>query len=306
MCSEDSQRNAKATASSGVDALEEWPDVEYELHPLDDAACVDYSLRFRQVFGLLLVAMKLPERSARGLRLAKAAININKAHVSAWKYRLECASALGNVWRSELASVGSLLLRSPKNYQAWEYRRRVAEASDAYDREAGFVDVALDHDAKNYHAWSHRQWLLRLGKLNRKDELRATDDLLIRDVRNNSAWNHRWLLISGADAGTMGNEVKYALDKVEGAPKNEALWNYVAALHRVGVDVTEAREVAEDCVAKDGNCIAARWFLLRTATDIDLDKAAAECDDLAKVDAIRKKYWRFRAEQYRSRKAKQK
>ena len=306
MCEDDNHGNTNTTMlTPNVDVLEEWSDVQYELHPLDDLACVDYSHRFRQIFGLLLVAMKLPERSARGLRLAKVAVDINKAHVSAWKYRLECATALGNVWRAELASVGSVLLRSPKNYQAWEYRRRVVEVTGVYKGEAEFVDVALDHDAKNYHAWSHRQWLLRLGKLDVKDELRATDELITQDVRNNSAWNHRWLLVSGADKKTLTEELQYALDKVEGAPKNESLWNYVAALHRFGVDVTPAREVAEKCANMDEKCIAARWFLLRTAVDDD-EKAAVECDELGKVDFVRERYWRIRADQYRRQKARQK
>lgn len=296
--------SARIRAVFGAEAklVEEWTDVKFELLPLDDVARVQYTPRFRLVFGLLVAAQALRERSERGLRLAKRAIELVKSHVSAWRYRLECARALAaeddSVWNVEAASVGKLLLKSPKNYQAWDYRRACVQGTGKYADETMYIEVALNQDAKNYHAWAHRQWLLRGGHLNTEEEINTCNRLLDDDLRNNSAWNHLYIVVKPLYLKERAMHVTAALERVKAAPTNQALWNFVAALVRSGVDSSEPRAVAAEVVKNDQTNVAARRFLLRTAPDAE--HAISECGALAHVDTMRQRYWEFRARQWRA------
>lgn len=299
--------NTDAALDSAVDVLAEWADVEYEALPLDEVACIEYDRRFSAVFGLLAAVRAQPERSARGLRLAKEAISLCKAHVSAWQLREECASALAaraaapeQVWRAELAGVGAIIMSSAKNYQAWNYRRVVVEALRAHSEETMFIDVLLDADAKNYHAWAHRQWLFTHGVLQRDLELAFVDVMLDADVRNNSAWNHRWLLVRDlCAAATLADELATALLRLPAAPRNEALWGFAAALVRAGASPEPALIAATATVASDARNVPARRFLVLTASLDTAEDAAGHCDVLAGTDIVRAKYWAFRSASWR-------
>lgn len=70
------------------------------------------------------------------------------------------------VWHAESVSVGKLLLKSPKNYQAWNYCRARVRGRRKCESETSYIEVPINQDAKNYQAWVHRQRLLRGGRLN--------------------------------------------------------------------------------------------------------------------------------------------
>ncbi len=183
--------------------LDEWGDVEFAPLPLNDVVAIEFSDEFRNIFGLLLTVQHRKERSERCLRLSRAAIKLNKADVTAWRFRQETVSALARekgaaIWTAELPFVTAIIMSSPKNYQAWEHRRFIALHLQQFDAEIDFVDLILDRDAKNYHAWAYRYWVVCEGRA-QSDELGATQWFISNDVRNNSAWNHRWLLVKDLD-----------------------------------------------------------------------------------------------------------
>ena len=196
-----SSRHAKSDDSQ--DIFQHWEDVPFEPLPQNHIICIDFSDYYRKVFGLLGAARRRAERSERCLRLTEAAIWLNPADFTTWQFREETAEALAvahgvQVWERELAFTANVIMESPKNYQAWGYRRRVAKELEAYDAEVMFVEVALARDEKNYHAWAHRQWLVRQGFVC-PGEMEMIQWYIDDDVRNNSAWNHAWLITKGLD-----------------------------------------------------------------------------------------------------------
>ena len=52
-------------------------------------------------------------------------IYVNSADYTAWAYRWQCLEQLGSL-ESEMPFIHEMASRSPKNYQLWNHRRRVA------------------------------------------------------------------------------------------------------------------------------------------------------------------------------------
>lgn len=69
----------------------------------------------------LHVVTMLAENACCGAQV----IYINSADYTAWAYRWQCLEHLGNL-ESEMAFINEMASRSPKNYQLWNHRRRVA------------------------------------------------------------------------------------------------------------------------------------------------------------------------------------
>lgn len=280
--------------------LDEWKDFEYEPIKTAPVLTINVSDEFRHVFGLLYAVKKTEERSKRVLHLTSRAIRLSPANPTAWMLRRETviaqASDIPNIWTVELAFSAKVISQNRKNYQAWEHRRFAAEAGKLLQSEIEFTDVILNDDEKNYHAWSHRQWLVREHKVT-EGELDATQWFIHSDLRNNSAWNHRWLVTGLIEGARSEAELKFALDFVEKAPRNEAVWNYIHALGKSGVSIHKAKEKAVECLEVDAGCIPARRFLVLCGTEADAADVQRHCDLLASgLDPIRTKYWQAQSE----------
>lgn len=276
--------------------LEEWRDFAYTPQELSDILTINLSEEFRHVFGLLYTVKEGSERSSRALKLTSRAIRLNPGNPSAWMLRREVVQILSkedkSIWKRELAFLSGLIRSHPKNYQAWEHRRFAAEGGEMLKAELGFTDVILYDDAKNYHAWSHRQWLVRVHALG-EGELAATECFLLSDVRNNSAWNHRWLITGLREGGRDMREMKFALEMMMTAPRNEAVWNYI---HMLGKEVgtEEAKSRAKEVLKIDAGCVSARRFLVFNSEDAE--EVRGHCEILGGIDKIREKYWRIQEE----------
>lgn len=286
--------------------FDEWLDVPFTPLPPNDAVAIAFTDDFRALYGLFLAARALPERSARSMRLAREVIEHNKSDVSAWQLRSECAERLAacegaSVWRRELAAAGALIMRSPKNYQAWEYRRFVTRRflpDEAHAQaEIEFVNVMLDKDAKNYHAWSHRQWLVREG-FAQGDEVAATTWFIEADVRNNSAWNHRWVAVRGLDDEARERQVEWAIEMVSRAARNGSAWNFVQALVESGVGRERAKQAALLFLSHDEDNVAALRFLVLNGSADDKVDVGERCDALMRLDPVRAKYWAYKRQKW--------
>ena len=177
-----------------------------------------------------------------------------------------------------------VLEKSPKNYQAWEHRRFVAEHAGLHN-EIQYVDIILANDSKNYHAWSHRAWVAKKGG---EVTFEGVEWYIEDDVRNNSAWNHRWLL-----SGLLGrqHELEFVKRILGSQMGNESLWNYVLALIKENVEVDELRELARDVKQRHPDCIGPRRILVLTAGNDDMKEVVEDCEVLIAVDPIRERYW---------------
>jgi protein farnesyltransferase/geranylgeranyltransferase type-1 subunit alpha len=230
--------------------------------------------------------------------------------------------------------------KAPKCYQVWEYRRFLCAlqweeegsgGAEGWDdpvakEEKALVDAALDADEKNYHAWSHRGWLCRgVARRRRRTrdgardgwsaqqldveesgagdgELAATAARIRADVRNNSAYAHRWA-VGAASRGAV--EVRWALDRVRRAPRNEAAWNYaLACARRVEGGVALAAGVAREELEEDAGNVPARRFLVlaQGSGACALEEKIAHCRLLAtEMDVERYRYWMWKMEKLRGR-----
>lgn len=161
----------------------------------------------------------------------------------------------------------------------------------------------MDWDSKNYHAWSHRQWALKHFKLF-DGEIAFIEQMISKDVRNNSAWNQRYFVISETVGNPNGKdfpfeirkrEIMYALTKCELAPNNECPWVYMEPFLK-GYR-TKFEEVRDTFYKrwKEGKqqsipmlAFLVNWY----AADKQTDVVQEICDELQKVDKIRRDYWK--------------
>ena len=74
-----------------------------------------------------MAATRSQRYALRGRGLVQV-IRVNPAHYSAWEWRWRCLAALRLPPASEAAFLRRCTTENPKNYQLWNYRRRVAIA----------------------------------------------------------------------------------------------------------------------------------------------------------------------------------
>ncbi|CDF35394.1 unnamed protein product [Chondrus crispus] len=279
--------------------LDEWKGFEYSPVEFSPVLTINLSDEFRHVFGLLYAVKKSKERSKRALDLTSRAIILQNSSPTAWMLRREVVATLAEnnpaLWAIELGFTAKIISKNEKNYQAWEHRRFAAESGNLLQTEIQFTDVALNGDEKNYHAWCHRHWLVRDHGLT-EGELDATEWFIRTDLRNNSAWNHRWLVTGLVEGARNDDEMTFALEIVEKAPRNEAVWNYIHAMGKSGLSIAAAKAKAVECLEVDAGCIPARRFLVLNASSSEASEVRKHCQILASgVDPIRKKYWEMKA-----------
>jgi len=207
--------------------------------------------------------------------------------------------------------------------------------------ELNYINGVLENDGKNYHAWSHRQWVLRticFPPSIYNSELDYVHKLILDDPRNNSAWNHRWFIThKGCTRKPLSSledvqkEITYAMQCAEVDPFNESPWRYVIGFLEEckkysgseGNDVMEAADVKslinsceQEITKMRGNLGSTEYdvdscvhltsakidILEMKGDDISLEQAANLAKDLeTEHDLIRKKYWKLREKEIRSR-----
>jgi protein farnesyltransferase/geranylgeranyltransferase type-1 subunit alpha len=236
----------------------EWEDVDVIMlrkRRKPHAVHIDVDMAKQDVLNVFLDRMNDGEVSERMLRLTEEIIlRINSADYSAWAWRWTCFLALfeeakrqGNTQRqSELVLFEKQMMKTvvtgnPKNYQVWNYRRKMVELQGAacVKEEMEFTRGCLEFDAKNYHVWAHRQAVLKMWPTadSLRGEIMFTVECLERDVMNNSAWNQRmWLLHLCESVQQLAHlmprstEIELAMSCIEGCVENEAAWAYLKHL----------------------------------------------------------------------------
>ncbi len=203
----------------------------------------------------LCQAMAQGTRSEEAYELSGSIIEgVNAAEYSAWEWRWQCFVALsdkagkdrGHLVEMERAMMRRVATSSPKNYQLWNHRRKLAaycvecmgkDVSGVLATELEFTTACLEVDAKNYHAWGHRQAMLRAfaGSEDLVGEFAFVAGMLERDVMNNSAWSQRAflmeLLATPAFQATVVRTWEQEFDEtttwIERWVENEASWAYL-------------------------------------------------------------------------------
>jgi len=308
----------------------EWEQLFSDVTPIeqDDGPVpvvkIDYAPSFTKVMGYFRRVLVDGEHSARSLLLSAEVIEHNAANYTAWQYRRHCVRELANdkteeeqkaAWREELAYCTEQCLDNMKNYQVWFHRRACISALASPDGELAFVAKVLGEDAKNYHAWGHRQWVLsHFGVW--EGELEYLDSLLVTDVRNNSAWNQRYFVlkhtIDMSDAAAVLGEVDKTLACIARAPANTSPWAFLKGIvapigyHRfpqvrAACEKLGSVESLEGATPASGAtpCVEALSLLvdvlLAEGAGCEPARARSICEQLAKLDRIRERYWHWRA-----------
>lgn len=274
--------------------IAEFCDIPYEPILPSDLLRIEVPLSVSHLYGLLRAVSSTADRNPRTLRLSAAIIAHNSSNPTAWQLRRQSVIALctsdKTIWERELAFCSDVILKNAKNYQAWEHRRYCASQYRS-DHERQFVDIILAEDRKNYHAWSHRAWLVRNGL--HRGELKATESHITLDIRNNSAWNHRWLVLETTKSleERGDSEMRYALDIMKLANRNESVWSFIRALCTKGIRKDLALHAVRSILDEDENCIPARRLLASGLLEQSKEDMKKHCDYLAEHDLVRTDYW---------------
>ncbi|KAL3139973.1 hypothetical protein ABBQ38_004260 [Trebouxia sp. C0009 RCD-2024] len=233
----------------------EWKDVQPVAQPdsLQAVVAIQYTTQAEETLSYFRAVRAAKELSPRALDLTQEVIYINSADYTAWAYRWQCLEAVGGL-DDEMRFINEMASRSPKNYQLWNHRRRLAfkRGADYAQEELKYAAECLAEDAKNYHAWAHRQAIVRQFGL-WQQELDVVSELLQEDVRNNSAWNQRFFILSEATHRLFGSptqESMFVQDRIVACPHNESSWNYLRGLLSLP-DMKQAlvlQELAAFCV----------------------------------------------------------
>lgn len=313
----------------------EWTGVEPT--PQDDGGhsvvAIQYSPMFAETFGYFRTVLKTKEVSERALNLTTDCILFNSSNYTVWNYRRILLEKLNSDYLKELAYVENTITRNQKNYQVWEHYKCINSAIKAkidrkeielaVDSLAGkvksFIYKIIDNDSKNYHAWQHLQWLSNEWS-QWEGELDYTQTLIGMDIRNNSAWNHRFYVLEHTtklDAETVKKECEFLLPKIELAPRNESVWNYLTGLfRRSGLDFDVYPELIEHCnqlyeekTSRSAHLMA--FMITYNCSKMEQMKQAGEqADDKylqyftetidlltdleTSIDTLRASYWKYR------------
>ncbi|CAB4060574.1 FNTA [Lepeophtheirus salmonis] len=214
---------------------DEWKDVvPIKQSDDDNVARINYTDKFRDVYGYIWAIFAKKEISKRALDLTKDAAELNPSNYTVWHYRRLLLDELGVDLNVERDYCRDIMEENPKCYQVWEHRKKLVEKTNDPSKELRFTEIILAKDAKNYHAWQHRLWVVCTYKLF-DEEINYTDRLLKDDIYNNSAWNHRHavmdLLENGEFSGNaLQSEVNFALEAIESVVDNESSWSYLTTL----------------------------------------------------------------------------
>ena len=246
------------TQEIGVLEGKEWEEVDViklRRRRKPRAVHIDVDMAKQDVLNVFLDRMNAGEVSERMLRLTEEIIlKVNSADYSAWSWRWRCflvlfekASREGTTRRQsemilfEKQMMKNVVTGNPKNYQVWNYRRKMVALQGAacVKEEMEFARGCLEFDAKNYHVWAHRQAVLKMYPTTDavRREIMFTVECLERDVMNNSAWTQRaWLLNLCENVQKCSHlmprytEIEIVMSYIEGCVENEAAWAYLKHL----------------------------------------------------------------------------
>ncbi|TGJ81291.1 hypothetical protein E0Z10_g7478 [Xylaria hypoxylon] len=158
-----------------------------------------------------------------------------------------------NVLQSELAFTVPLLLKFPKSYCIWSFRKWILSqvilrlpiliACKIWETELGLVSKMITKDRRNFHAWGYRRFVVAnlessklQGKSMAEDEFLFTTKMIKLDLSNFSAWHNRTQLIPrllderGADdqmrVAFLDKELSFVREALNVGPEDQSLWFY--------------------------------------------------------------------------------
>ncbi|KAI0102579.1 prenyltransferase alpha subunit repeat protein [Nemania sp. FL0031] len=154
---------------------------------------------------------------------------------------------------SELEFIVPLLLKFPKSYCIWSFRKWILSQVNLrlpipvmrkiWETELGLVSKMLTRDQRNFHAWGYRRFVVAnlekselQGKSMTEDEFLFMTKMIKRDLSNFSAWHNRSQLIPrllderGADdqmrIAFLDEELAFMREALNVGPEDQSLWFY--------------------------------------------------------------------------------
>ena len=263
-------------------------DVPYSIHRSDS---------YTELFSYFNAFAKSGETSNRALKISEDVIKEYPAHYTAWWNKFRILEQHGFDFEKEDRILTDILLQSPKSYQAWYFKQWLYDHITEFHDAIPFLEMATQFDAKNFHMWSFALWYAKRWNRER-DVYELAKRLCIEDFRNNSAWNARKIL--GDQIGVSpANEFEEAVKTLRIVGKNEAAVNFALAMVKKDNSlIDKAHDLGEELVEKNPDNMFGyliRLFVLefknkQAEADISKERAII-CDDLIRVDPIRKPYY---------------
>lgn len=126
----------------------------------------------------------------------------------------------------------ALTKRNPKCYYAWHHRKWVVSLGYVdLKRELRLCEEFLEKDERNFHCWTYRRCVLASIKSPPSEELLFTDTLIARNFSNGSAWHQRTrVILDGVPAADVMGILTDELEKIREAiftePDDQSAWMY--------------------------------------------------------------------------------
>lgn len=146
------------------------------------------------------------------------------------------------------------------------------------------------------------------------------DRLIAEDIRNNSAWNQRFFVLKhyGFTPDVIQGEIIYAINRIRVVKNNESAWNYlIGILKQSGDGFLDQFPIVQEFAEELYSSGVRSPYLLAFLIDLYQEQCLNEenalekenlsrkvynlCDEMSKKhDVIRRKYWQYVADQFKS------
>lgn len=229
---------------------------------------------------------------------------LNQKCYQIWNHRKILVEKFGD-WKTELEVMNEIFIEESKNYHAWCHRIWVTRRFNLYSQEFNFVNRMIEFDARNNSAWNYKIFLIKyVMKFMKNKENFENNDCISKD-ENKIIFDE---ILKISKNFNIDIEIKYAFSHLNGDYNNESIYSYVKGL----LDDTEI-----NYLNYDNNLIIEKLKEIRNLSKMNYhstslllellienedkkhdnkvyDFIIELLDELAEVDYIRKKYWKWR------------
>lgn len=274
------------------------------------------------------------EISKRVFDLTTYILEVSATNYMGWLIRRECIDELD--LKENYPWLDNQTKLNQKCYQIWNHRKLLVEKYKNWENEIEVMNDIFNEESKNYHAWCHRIWITRRFNLY-VQEFSFVNKMIKSDARNNSAWNYKIFLlkyvmkayhnkdrydcfnqeenkkfIDGifdvAKKFKIEDELEYAFSNLKEDNNNESIYFYIKGLlddkeiNYLNYDLTNVIQKLKNIRKLNKSNYHSTSILIELLIEhykeTENDQILELFEELIEVDYIRKKYWKWRKNNY--------